>query len=1162
MSQTSREPLSPHPTLPYELVPAMTPDDLPMARATIAIVAPPSENLSALIHPLQRQGYAVQCRQGEAIAPREIQTVVPDLILLKLSEPDGPGDDLRWPWQIDSAPETLPVIGFGPLDPQAGLIKALAMGAIDYLTQPVAPEALVAKVANSLRQRQLTVENERLRRELAYRDRDGLKLQQVSSRLSALIEHLTAHQQVEQLLVQRSDVLQQFSRSLKELHRLSLARFVSFDALLADYLQTGCKVLGFSGGLVGRVEEDDYVAQAMLADLPGLEPNLRCNLDDTFCGMAIRRRQTVCLDHVGADANLREHPLYQALGLESYLGTPIVVDGTVYGSLCFFDTAPRPQGFKQHETEIIELMAQSISKVISTYRLEQNQQRAKAELQASEEKFRQLAEYIDSVFWIYDLAENRVSYVSPAYEGIWGCRQEDLYHHPMAWLRAVHPGDRSRIYRSLPRLSDVTALANFTYDEEFRVVQSQGQQAWVRARAFPICNQQGEVYRLVGVIEDLTQVKRQEEALRLMVEGTAAKTGQDFFESLVRYLADILQVRHALVTQCLPPDNRRVSTLAIWQNGRLSQPQEYDTLGTPCERVVAGQVLYIPDRVPTLYPTDQELQRLEAASFLGIPLVDQAGEVIGHLAVIDDQPMAADPTREMILRIFAARAAAELERQQAEQALKLARATADAANQAKSTFLANMSHELRTPLNSIIGFAQLINRDCQVDAEAVGYLEIIRHSGEHLLALINDVLEMSKIEAGRASVQVTHFDLAYLLLGLEAMMLLQAEAKGLELTFDCDPAMPTYIAADEGKLRQVLINLLGNAIKFTQSGWVMLRVRCQPPIPGVSSPASTALEFAVIDTGPGIAREDIHRLFKPFSQTHAGLQCAETDLGPSHQGSGLGLSISQQFVRLMGGELAVETQVGQGSVFGFTLPVDRVDGAEVSPTADPAVILRLAPDQPAYRLLVVDDHPTNRHLLVRLLRSAGFEVRAAPDGQVAVEQAQAWRPHLIWMDLRMPVLDGYAATYQIRALDLTPSPVIIALTSSPFEEERSKILAAGCDDFVPKPFPLETILQTVAAHLPVQYLCKDVGDSLTPGPTASLAALCASPATIAAWLQTMPSDWQQALGQAAMVGSDARLIQLLEQADAAPPAIAQTLALWAKNFEFDRILACLPPVSL
>ncbi|MFQ4138074.1 response regulator [Nodosilinea sp. PGN35] len=1134
----------------------MTHCDPPATRETIAVVGN-SAGVSAVVYPLRRQGYGVHCIAGGPTVLSELLTLAPELILLDLSEPDVDGHALCQQLQANPVTESIPVIVLGSLDNRGGQVKALSLGAIDDLSEPVAPEALLVKVANHLRvyrrQQRLMAENDRLRRELCDRNREGLRLQKASKRLSALIEHLTTHQQTERRLVQKSDVLQQFSRSLKELHRLSLTRFTSFEALLADYLQTGCQVLGFTGGLVGQVEEGDYIAQAMLSALPGLKPNLRCSLDDTFCGLAIRQQQTVCLAHVGADANLRQHPLYQALKLESYLGTPIVVDGTVYGSLCFFDTVPRPQGFKQHEREIIELMAQSISKVISTYRLEQNQQRAKAELQASEEKFRQLAEYIDSVFWIYELPDHRVSYVSPAYESLWGRSRDQLYQNPMAWLDAVHPGDRDRIYRSLPRLGDAAALASFTYDQEFRVAQPQGQQAWVRARAFPIGNEQGEVYRLVGIIEDLTQVKHQEEALRLIVEGTAAKTGQDFFESLVRYLAEVLRVRHALVTECLPSGNQRVSSLAFWQNGLLCKPQEYDTLGTPCERVVAGEVIYIPDQVQSLYPADRELRLLEAASFLGIPLVDQSGEVIGHLAVLDDKPMVADPTREMILRIFAARATAELERQRVEQALQLARATADAANQAKSTFLSNMSHELRTPLNSIIGFAQLINRDCNLDAETVGYLEIIRHSGEHLLALINDVLEMSKIEAGRVSVQVTGFDLAYLLLGLEAMLLLQAEAKGLGLTFDCDPAMPTYIATDEGKLRQVLINLLSNAIKFTPSGWVMLRVRCQPPLPGSPATASSqtpmALEFAVIDTGPGIAPEDIHQLFEPFSQTHTGLR--------SHQGSGLGLSISQQFVRLMGGDLTVETQVGQGSAFRFTLPVARVDGAEIPRTPDHAAGLKLAPGQPPYRLLVVDDHHANRHLLVRLLQSAGFEVRAAADGQAAVDQAQQWRPHLIWMAIRMAAVDGYEATRRIRALNLTPSPVIVALTSSPFEEERSKILAAGCDDFVPKPFRLKTILQKVATHLPVHYaaIASDSADADLAAPLRCTAA------EIALWLQTMPSNWQQTLAQVAVAGSDHRLIQLLEQTETVPAAIAQTLTIWAKNFEFERILACFPPAS-
>ncbi|WP_017297122.1 response regulator [Nodosilinea nodulosa] len=1120
---------------------------------------------------------------------------------------------------------------------------------------------------------------------------------------------ITARKQAEQILLSNSQALNHFSQSLKQLHRLSLTQFDSFDALLNDYLDTGCQVLGFTGGLVGKTEESDFVIQAVVARSPELALNLRCPLDDTFCSLAIRQQRTVNFTHIGSYPELRRHPLYLALRLESYLGTPIVVDGEVYGSLCFFDRRPRPQGFKQHEKEIIELMAQSIGKVISTNRLEEQRQRAKAKLQQSEErwqlavqgsnagiydldfrtqtaffseryrellgygdstsgdghlsdddlrwesrihpddydrvmaihhayliqrslptyeveyrlrcrdksykwvisrgqalwdergqpirlvgstgdiseqhaalrerkraeaalrqseeKFRQLAEYIDSVFWIYDLQPRRFSYVSPAYESIWGQRREHLYAHPAAWLVTVHPDDRERVARRLPRHQTPAALAYFSYDEEFRVVRPQGPPAWVRVRAFPIRNDQGEVYRLVGVAEDLTQVKRQEESLRLIVEGTAAKTGRDFFESLVRYLADILQVRNAIVTQRLKTDQHRVSALAFWQNGQLGDRVEYDLVGTPCERVVAGEVIYVPQRVQALYPADTDLAELQATSFLGIPLVDATSQVIGHLAVIDDKPMVEDHTRELILRIFAARAAAELERQQAEDALRQARETADAANRAKSTFLANMSHELRTPLNTIIGFAQLITRDCQIEAEAQDYLAIISRSGEHLLALINDVLEMSKIEAGRISLHVTTFDLSYLLASLEGMLILQAEAKGLSLRFDCDPAMPTFIATDEGKLRQVLINLLGNAIKFTREGQVRLRIRCQDPVPATLGSAhleaNSALEFAVIDTGPGIAPEEMNRLFEPFMQSAAGLQCSESDLGPSHQGSGLGLPISQQFVQLMGGELTLETELNQGSTFTFVLPIQRVERSAVFPTPDTNPILGLAEGQPPWRLLVVEDHAANRYLLVRLLASAGFEVQAASDGQEAVVLAQTWQPHLIWMDIRMPGLDGYGATDQIRALDLDPSLVIIALTASPFEEERAKILAAGCDDFVRKPFQMQALLQKIAAYLPVRYRYAGSPDSVVcypEGPAAAeLARSQIQRSELRRWLQTRPPQWQQALAQAAIAGSDDRLVALLGQLSEAPASVSQTLTGWARDFEFDRILDCLRP---
>ncbi len=1096
---------------------------------------------------------------------------------------------------------------------------------------------------------------------------------------------ITARKQAERMLRQNSQALNRFSQSLKQLHRLNLVRFDDFETLFTDYLATGCEVLGFASGVVGKVEGSRYILKAVHAGDSGFERGHICALEDTLCLRAVREQTTVSLAHIGTIPELRSHPVYQRLKLESYLSTPIVVNGKVYGSLCFFDTKPRPQGFKQHEKEIIELMAQSIAKVISTYRLEQKQQRAKIKLQRSEErwqlaiqgnkdgifdvdfrtqvtffskrykeilgytddtisnedvlwesrihpddyervmalnqaylierslptyaveyrlrcrdgsykwvisrgqalwdedgkpirlvgstgdisdrkqaevalrqseeKFRQLAEYIDSVFWVYEIQERQFVYVSPAYSQVWGGCRDDLYQKPITWLEAVHPEDRHRIVHSLPRHPDPALLNNFSYDEEFRILRGKGEVGWVRVRGFPIYNEQGEVYRLVGVAEDLTQVKRQEESLRLIVEGTAAETGHAFFESLVRYLADSLKVHCAMVAQCVLPDRDRAKTLAFWCQGALETPMEYDLAGTPCHKVVQGEIICIADQVQALYPTDLCLTKLKVVSYLGIPLVNSVGEVLGHLAVLDDQPMDNDPTRELILRIFAARAAAELERQRAEDALRQAQETADAANQAKSTFLANMSHELRTPLNTIIGFAQLMARDCYLDAEARDYLEIIGRSGEHLLSLINDVLEMSKIEAGRISLHSASFDLAYLLANLESMLGLQAEAKGLRLIVDCDPALPTSVVTDEGKLRQVLINLLGNAIKFTQVGQVVLRVGGHFPLPcdwvAAHPQADGLLKFSVADTGPGIAPEEQNRLFEPFVQTAAGLRL--------HQGSGLGLPISQQFVRLMGGELNLETALSQGSTFTFTIPVQRAQGKAPTSIVASAPVLKLAPGQPAYRMLVVEDHPANRYLLMQLLKSAGFEVQAAQNGQEAIQQAQAWRPHLIWMDIRMPEVDGYVATRQIKALDLDPYPVIIALTASPFSEDRTQILAAGCDDFVRKPFHVQTVLQKIAAYLPVHYLYAAEADSVesTPGPPQPIdQSPEARPALseVGLWLRAQSSDWRQAMVDAAVTGSDARLIELIDQVPDAPAALTNTLTTWVKDFQFDRIL--------
>ena len=587
-----------------------------------------------------------------------------------------------------------------------------------------------------------------------------------------------------------------------------------------------------------------------------------------------------------------------------------------------------------------------------------------------------------------------------------------------------------------------------TYEEHLTT--TEGMRTYLSTKG-PLLGEGGSVVGLFGIARDITERKRTEETLNFLVHCGGDGTGEDFFRSLARYLAQTLKVDFVCIDR-LEGDGLHAQTVAVYSDGRFEDDVRYALADTPCGELVENKVCFHPDGVRWKFPNDQVLQDMAAESYAGTILWDHLGAPIGLIAVVGRSPMADRQHIESLLRLVGVRAAAELERQDAQVQLIQSKEAAEAANQAKSEFLANMSHEIRTPLNGVLGMLQLL-----ISAELAGelgdYADKAFEASTRLLSLLNDILDFSRIEAGAVSLVEKGFRVENLFSSVTQVFELDCQNKGLAYRMEVDPSVPAFLTGDEARIRQILFNLVGNAVKFTSQGGVSLGAWARP-LP--ADPDQVWLYVTIADTGIGIPDDKLGQIFERFSQVDGAYT-------RQYEGAGLGLTIVKRIVTMMRGSLAVESRVGQGTAMHLALPLRRTEATGLPQTGPERCELPCAP-LASLNILLAEDELIGQLALKVMLKGLGHSVTAVGDGRSAVQAVREGSFDCVLMDIQMPEMDGVEATRAIRnaaefgAKAQTP---IIALTAYAMAGDREKFMAAGLDDHVAKPVQLGELQKTL-----------------------------------------------------------------------------------------------------
>ena len=710
--------------------------------------------------------------------------------------------------------------------------------------------------------------------------------------------------------------------------------------------------------------------------------------------------------------------------------------------------------------------------------------------------------------WDWDIVSDRI-FVSQRWKQLLGFQDGETPRALSDLLSHVDPADREAAADKLRKhLDGETAF----YQAEHRVRTAQGERRWVLARGTIVERDSArKPLRFVGTHMDITEWRRAQ------IELTEYK---ERLEELVNIrTAEALQQQEMLASVVQATAE---SVFLLDLNGIVLAANHIGAERFGCEVAdLVGTCLF--DWMPPEVAAFRRAKVREAIETKAmVPIHDErGGKFFSTLVnpILNDERV----TGLVVLAVDVT------ETRQLTAELQQAKDAAEAASRAKSVFLANMSHEIRTPLNAILGFSRILLRSESFSSADRKRLETVYRSGEHLFAVINDVLEMSRIEMGGATLSSSVFDLRATMSELERMFRLRTEAKGLDFVVDVSRDVPAYIETDHAKFRQILVNLIGNAVKFTQAGRIIVRV-------GVRSwhDREVRLGLEVEDTGPGISEEELPVLFTRFGQASAGRKIGS--------GSGLGLAISREYVRLMGGDIRVKSEPGIGSIFSFDATV--LQGAAPSNSgANGSGVIRVRVSGPSPRILVADDKQENCELLRQMLAPAGFEVMEAENGRRAVELFLAWKPDLILMDLSMPVMSGEEAIAAIRMLTGGSRVRIVAVTATAFSEDRQRVMALGVDGFFAKPLREEDLISTICELLNLQ--------------TGAAPDVAADPALTKESVSALPVESRKRLRDAVLRADLDAVLQELQEYDTPLSAVTNGLRNRIEHFEYESVLELL-----